>query len=120
MSRYVDAEQLYIRSLDISKFPSIYRIINVWKGVWNNYNITYRSSDLKLFGKSYSGLEYDYRGLLHVYAKLEEFEKVLEYTDRLHHWKELRDKHAQMEEPIDLQQRPMPIENVIETFWSMW
>ncbi|XP_029169791.1 amyloid protein-binding protein 2 [Nylanderia fulva] len=93
MNRYKDAEKLYYRSIAIS---------------------------LKLFGKSYSGLEYDYRGLLHVYNKLDEYEKILEYTDTLNHWKELRDKHAQSEDPpIDVQKRPQPIANIINVFFSM-
>ncbi|KAL0122087.1 hypothetical protein PUN28_007095 [Cardiocondyla obscurior] len=93
MSRYRDAEKLYHRSIAIS---------------------------LKLFGKGYSGLEYDYRGLLHVYNKLDDYEKILEYTDILNHWKELRDKHAQSEEPpIDVQKRPQPITNVMNVFFSM-
>ncbi|XP_011860542.1 PREDICTED: amyloid protein-binding protein 2-like [Vollenhovia emeryi] len=93
MNRYRDAEKLYHRSIAIS---------------------------LKLFGKGYSGLEYDYRGLLHVYNKLDDYEKISEYTDILNHWKELRDKHAQSEEPpIDVQKRPQPIANVMNVFFSM-
>ncbi|EFN75236.1 amyloid protein-binding protein 2 [Harpegnathos saltator] len=93
MNRYRDAEKLYYRSIAIS---------------------------LKLFGKSYSGLEYDYRGLLHVYSKLDDFEKILEYTDTLTHWKELRDKHALSEDPpIDLQKRPQPISAILTLFFSM-
>ncbi|XP_020292274.1 amyloid protein-binding protein 2 [Pseudomyrmex gracilis] len=93
MKRYRDAEQLYYRSIAIS---------------------------LKLFGKSYSGLEYDYRGLLHVYAKLEDNEKYLEYTNTLDNWKELRDRHVESEDPpIDLQKRPQPIEHIINMFFNM-
>ncbi|XP_066596978.1 amyloid protein-binding protein 2 isoform X2 [Prorops nasuta] len=93
MNRFRDAAELYNRSIAIS---------------------------LKLYGKSYSGLEYDYRGLLHAYEKLDEYDKVLEYTDTLTEWKELRDKRAQSEDPpIDLQKRPQPIEDVLNTFFSM-
>lgn len=71
-------------------------------------------------GKSYSGLEYDYRGLLHVYTKLDESEKVLEYATTLNNWKVLRDEHAESEDPpIDLERRPQPIGDVINTFFSM-
>ncbi|KAF7990452.1 hypothetical protein HCN44_000257 [Aphidius gifuensis] len=93
MARYRDAEKLYYRSIAIN---------------------------LKLFGKSYSGLEYDYRGLLHVYSELDEIDKILEYTDILNTWKELRDKHAQLEDPpIDLYKRPQPIADIIKTFFEM-
>jgi hypothetical protein len=77
------------------------------------------SIGLKLFGRSYSGLEYDYRGLLHVYTKLEEHDKYLEYVDALNHWKELRYKHAELEEPPIDQKCPQPLEDVINTFFSM-
>ncbi|XP_031781635.1 amyloid protein-binding protein 2 [Nasonia vitripennis] len=92
MNRYRDAEELYYRSIAIS---------------------------LKLFGKGYSGLEYDYRGLLHVYTKLEETDKYLEYMDALNHWKELRDRHAELDEPPIDQKCPQPIEDIINAFFSM-
>ncbi|XP_015112577.1 amyloid protein-binding protein 2 [Diachasma alloeum] len=93
MARYRDAEQLYYRSIAIN---------------------------LKLFGKSYSGLEYDYRGLLHVYTEMREFEKIREYEAILQLWKELRDQHAESEDPpIDLHKRPEPIQKVIDTFFAV-
>ncbi|KAH0562793.1 amyloid protein-binding protein 2 [Cotesia glomerata] len=93
MDRYRDAEKLYYRSIAIN---------------------------LKLFGKSYSGLEYDYRGLLHVYEKLHEYDKLLEYRDTLICWHDLRKQYNQSEHsPIDLNECPQPIENVIKTFFSM-
>ncbi|XP_046740458.1 amyloid protein-binding protein 2 [Diprion similis] len=93
MNRYEDAEKLYQRSIAIS---------------------------LKLFGKSYSGLEYDYRGLLHVYTKLNEFQKELEYIHIFDNWKDLRDHHARHEDPpIDLQKRPQPIREVIQAVFSL-
>ncbi|XP_057325165.1 amyloid protein-binding protein 2 [Microplitis mediator] len=93
MSRYRDAEKLYYRSIAIN---------------------------LKLFGKSYSGLEYDYRGLLHVYEKLQDYDKLLEYRDTLILWHDLRKQYNQSEHPpIDLNERPQLIEHVIKTFFSM-
>ncbi|XP_012259269.2 amyloid protein-binding protein 2 [Athalia rosae] len=93
MNRYKDAEKLYHRSIAIS---------------------------LKLFGESYSGLEYDYRGLLNVYAKLNENQKVSDYTDTFNRWKVLRDEHAQCDDPpIDLQKGPQPIREVIQAVFSL-
>ncbi|XP_063990114.1 amyloid protein-binding protein 2 [Diachasmimorpha longicaudata] len=93
MTRYRDAELLYYRSIAIN---------------------------LKLFGKSYSGLEYDYRGLLHIYIETGEFDKVREYQDILNRWKDLRTQHAESEDPpIDLHKRPEPIQKVIDTFFTM-
>ncbi|KAK0089498.1 hypothetical protein PV325_007061 [Microctonus aethiopoides] len=93
MKRYREAEKLYFRSMAIN---------------------------LKLFGKSYSGLSYDYRGLLRVYEKLHEYDKILEYRDELTLWKELRKQYLQSEDsPIDLCKCAEPTENVIKTFFLM-
>lgn len=93
MNRYRDAEKLYCRSIAIS---------------------------LKLFGNGYSGLQYDYNGLIHIYLKLKEHDKVMEYTDLWHRWRELRRKHVQSEESlINFEKRPRPIEEVISVFFSM-
>ncbi|XP_034949650.1 amyloid protein-binding protein 2 [Chelonus insularis] len=93
MNRYRDAEQLYHRSIAIN---------------------------VKLFGKSYSGLGYDYRGLLRVYEMLHEYDKLSEYREALIFWNELRKENAQSEDPpIDRHKRPEPIENVIQAFFAM-
>ncbi|KAI8033644.1 amyloid protein-binding protein 2 [Drosophila gunungcola] len=63
MKKYREAETLYLRSIDIS---------------------------LRLFGHSYSGLEYDYLGLCHVYETLHDFEKYLKYANTLENWQVLR------------------------------
>ncbi|KAG7218378.1 hypothetical protein INR49_008292 [Caranx melampygus] len=52
MNQYEDAERLYLRSIAIGK---------------------------KLFGEGYSGLEYDYRGLIKLYNSVGNYEKVFEY-----------------------------------------
>lgn len=63
MRRYRDAEKLYLRSIDIS---------------------------LKLFGETYSCLEYDYRGLIKVYTELEDIVKLERFTDVIKDWKDRR------------------------------
>lgn len=74
-----------------------------------------------MFGDSYSGLEYDYRGLIHVYTKMGMPMKVFEYNDILSRWRELRDKHAAEEvQLIDLNKGPDILEDVINTFFAMW
>lgn len=45
---------------------------------------------LRLFGQTYSGLEYDYRGLLHVYEELHDNEKYTKFCDILDEWRILR------------------------------
>lgn len=46
---------------------------------------------IALFGEAYSGLEYDYRGLLRVYLNLQNQDKTMEYMSIIHRWKHLRD-----------------------------
>merc|ERR1719150_1901445 len=65
LNEYDKAEVLYLRSVDIG---------------------------IKLFGPSYSGLEYDYRGLIRIYYETQEWNKYFDYTHLLRTWKELRDQ----------------------------
>jgi len=44
-----------------------------------------------LFGDGYSGLEYDYRGLLRLYNAQGKTQKAAEYSSILHEWNVLRD-----------------------------
>ncbi|KAM7539997.1 hypothetical protein Aperf_G00000020262 [Anoplocephala perfoliata] len=66
MNMFEKAEQLYLRSVQIS---------------------------LNLFGPGYSGLEYDYRGLQRVYRKMNNIEKMNEYTQIFEEWLEHRLQH---------------------------
>jgi len=45
---------------------------------------------VKLFGPGYSGLEYDYRGLIRIYQELEDMDKFYEYQMKLSTWRNLR------------------------------
>ncbi|XP_073834237.1 protein interacting with APP tail-1 [Musca autumnalis] len=73
MKKYREAEELYLRSIEIS---------------------------LRLFGRSYSGLEYDYLGLCHVYETLREYEKYLQYAHILENWQILRGQILTMNKTI--------------------
>lgn len=64
MKEYNKAEQLYLRSIKIGR---------------------------KLFGPSYSGLEYDYRGLIQVYHLTRNYAKFMEYQEILDHWRVSRE-----------------------------
>ncbi|XP_041347960.1 amyloid protein-binding protein 2-like [Gigantopelta aegis] len=66
MKKYHEAEQLYLRSIDIGQ---------------------------KLFGEGYSGLEYDYRGLLRLYINLEKQDMATHYSNILHEWNQIRNSH---------------------------
>lgn len=45
---------------------------------------------LQLFGKTYSGLEYDYRGLLHIYEQITDNENFLKFSNILDEWRNMR------------------------------
>lgn len=93
MRRYEDAETLHHRSIQISS---------------------------RLFGKTYSGLEYDYRGLLNIYLELGEHDKFVEYTNELHEWQLLRERRAESSDStIHKQEDPQPIQDVINKFFCM-
>jgi hypothetical protein len=64
-SEYGKAEALYLRSIEIG---------------------------LKLFGPWYSGLEYDYRGLIRVYQETQDWTNFFIYQYKLRDWKTLRDE----------------------------
>lgn len=69
--------------------------------------------DLQLFSDTYSGLEYDYRGLIHVYDKLGDVSGQAEYTARLAHWRELRERLALGEtSPLPLDDSPRPLAEI--------
>ena len=72
MKEYNKAEQLYLRSIKIGR---------------------------KLFGPSYSGLEYDYRGLIQVYHLTRNYERFIEYQEILDQWRVSRE--AKEAEQVD-------------------
>ena len=74
---------------------------------------------LKLFGQGYSGLEYDYRGLLRLYQSTGNVQKALEYGAILHQWNQMRD-HSNAEEckPLDFSLLEN-CEQVVEKFYKM-
>ncbi|KAK9888109.1 hypothetical protein WA026_000384 [Henosepilachna vigintioctopunctata] len=88
MSRYLDAEKLYKRSIEIN---------------------------VNLFGEAYSGLEYDYRGITHVYVKLGDTDNVLLYKQKMREWRRLRE---QIKTEVK-NEEVLPLNEIIQTFFSM-
>lgn len=64
MQKHQEAEELYLKSIEIS---------------------------LRLFGESYSGLEYDYRGLIHIYEITGDQVRYDQYSNILEEWRMLRE-----------------------------
>ncbi|GAB1602277.1 amyloid protein-binding protein 2-like [Argonauta hians] len=75
MKYHMEAESLYKRSIEIGK---------------------------KLFGAGYSGLEYDYKGLLRLYQSQGDRENMLHYSRILQDWNRIRDHTNAIEvKPLD-------------------
>ncbi|XP_078682230.1 amyloid protein-binding protein 2-like isoform X2 [Branchiostoma floridae x Branchiostoma belcheri] len=90
MNRYDQAEQLYLRSISIGR---------------------------KLFGDGYSGLEYDYRGLIKLYNSIGNIDKVLEYHEILNSWNQLRDRAVPIKDALqDVELSERSTEHVIQQF----
>ncbi|VDP01978.1 unnamed protein product [Schistosoma margrebowiei] len=70
MDRFKEAEQLYLRSVQIS---------------------------LNLFGPTYSGLEYDYRGLQRVYHELGNYSEMQRYQGLFDYWSKERQRLRSLE-----------------------
>ncbi|XP_022910655.1 amyloid protein-binding protein 2 [Onthophagus taurus] len=88
MKRYSDAEKLYLRSINIS---------------------------LNLFGPTYSGLEYDYRGIIHVYTELEDYDNMAKYSALMLRWSEYR-KDGEI---ISYPDVPDELDDLIKGFFNL-
>jgi hypothetical protein len=74
----------------------------------------------KLFGDGYSGLEYDYRGLLRLYQNKGNTQKAAEYSAILHEWNLLRDRnHVEYDVPLQFTVDSRHYELVVSQFFSI-
>lgn len=107
MKRYEEAEAMHLKAIEIKEQllgPNDYEVALSLGHLASLYNydmhlfhkaehLYLRSVDIgiKLFGHGYSGLEYDYRGLVRVYHYTKNDEKHLIYSHKLLDWKRMRD-----------------------------
>uniref|UniRef100_A0A8C6L163 Amyloid beta precursor protein (cytoplasmic tail) binding protein 2 n=1 Tax=Nothobranchius furzeri TaxID=105023 RepID=A0A8C6L163_NOTFU len=71
----------------------------------------------KLFGEGYSGLEYDYRGLIKLYNSVGNYEKVFEYHNVLTNWNRLRDRQFAVADALeDVNTTPQQTQEVVRAF----
>jgi len=76
-----------------------------------------RRAGKKLFGEGYSGLEYDYRGLIKLYNSLGNYEKVFEYHNILSNWNRLRDRQFAVADALeDVNTTPQQTHEVVQAF----
>ncbi|CAK1551353.1 unnamed protein product [Leptosia nina] len=91
MNQHTAAEKLYLRSINIS---------------------------LKLFGERYSGLEYDYRGLVHVFTQLKRHDRAQHYNALLQHWHDLREQSKAEQQPSIGDEEVIPLEELREKLFK--
>jgi len=72
-----------------------------------------------LFGSGYSGLEYDYRGLLNVYNAKGNPQKAAEYASVLHEWNVFRDRIHENDGPLQFVTETSSCEEVVRRFFSI-
>lgn len=93
MKKFREAEQLYLKSIAISKYPGWnLTFLHVERFLSSIFNLI----GLRLFGESYSGLEYDYKGLCNVYEHLNDTDKYLEYSQVLETWRMIREGNLEV------------------------
>ena len=82
-----------------------------------NFVFFWISLGKKLFGEGYSGLEYDYRGLIKLYNSIGNYEKVFEYHNVLANWNRLRDRQFSVTDALeDVSTSPQSTEEVVQSF----
>lgn len=84
MEKFDEAEKLYLKSIQISKLRPL--LSNPLLHTLTFHPLT----DLKLFGRAYSGLEYDYRGLIHIYEVIDDHDNYIKYNNMMEDWRALR------------------------------
>merc|ERR1712223_581287 len=106
MERYSEAEQMHLKAIQIKESLlgrddyevalSIGHLASLYNYDLEEFNkaeeLYLRSIEiaLRLFGRAYSGLEYDYRGLIRVYEETGDWNNVYKYIYMLRDWKELK------------------------------
>lgn len=101
MMKYREAEKLYLKSIAISKYlTETERSIadHFGKPTTHQYAVMNFSIflGLRLFGESYSGLEYDYKGLCNVYENLNDTDNYLRYSQILETWRMIRERNLEV------------------------
>jgi len=107
MERYSEAEQMHLKAIHIKEALlgpedyevalSIGHLASLYNYDLNEFNkaeeLYLRSIEisLRLFGPSYSGLEYDYRGLIRVYEQTGQVHNFAKYILLLRTWKDLKE-----------------------------
>jgi len=137
MKRFKEAEQMHLRAIEIKENllgKEDYEValsLGHLASLYNYDMAEYQKAEelylksirigCRLFGDCYSGLEYDYRGLINLYAHTGNYTEMARYHLVLADWQELR-KNANKPDFImscdDTSEQPS-IANLIKTFQDM-
>ena len=72
-----------------------------------------------LFGDAYSGLEYDYRGLMRLYEQTHDYDKANEYELIMSQWRVLRDNVQRNEKTaLELEGATEELDSVLDQFFE--
>jgi len=129
MRKFKEAEQMHLKAIEIKEKlvgPDDYEVglsVGHLASLYNYHMQQYRKAEqlyfrsikinLQLYSDTYSGLEYDYRGLIHAYDKLGDADGVAEFTVELTRWKELREQLALKETcPLSLHESPKQLSEI--------
>ncbi|XP_055616284.1 amyloid protein-binding protein 2 [Toxorhynchites rutilus septentrionalis] len=94
MQKHQEAEELYLKSIEIS---------------------------LRLFGESYSGLEYDYRGLIHIYEITGDQTRLDQYSTILEQWRILREENLAVRNNFSVDHtEDISMEEITEEFFEAY
>ncbi|BES95474.1 amyloid beta precursor protein (cytoplasmic tail) Hypothetical protein protein 2 [Nesidiocoris tenuis] len=115
MKRYQEAEQMHLKAIEIKECllgMDDYEVglsVGHLASLYNFHMEEYRKAEtlyfrsinisLKLFSEAYSGLEYDYRGLIHVYTHLNQMDNAEGYLRIIEQWKRLRQQEVNKDRP---------------------
>merc|ERR1711997_832224 len=134
MERYTEAEQMHLKAIDIKETLlgrddyevalSIGHLASLYNYDLDEFNkaeeLYLRSIEiaLRLFGPAYSGLEYDYRGLIRVYEETRDWNNVYKYIHALNMWKDLksaRDQNGGCDESFPgSKTAPRPLQQILK------
>ncbi|CAB1348319.1 unnamed protein product [Coregonus sp. 'balchen'] len=106
MRKFKEAEEMHIKAIQIKE-----QLLGQ-----EDYEVAL-SVGKKLFGEGYSGLEYDYRGLIKLYNSVGNYEKVFEYHNVLSNWNRLRDRQFAVADALeDVNTSPQQTQEVVQAF----
>lgn len=135
MRKFSEARRMHLKAISIKQeilgtndyevaisMGHLASLYNYDLGLYDEAITLYKKSieiGLKQFGKGYSGLEYDYRGLLSVYSTLGDRVNIAKLHADLQDWKLLRDQtleKASKTSPLKIDLELVPPEKMYECF----